>query len=70
MSLKYEDNLAGVPGMIGIGVAGVTAVYGFIRPVLYERNRRLTSITDRVDLAPVPGDRGVEALRLSYTLRF
>jgi hypothetical protein len=70
MSLKYEDALAGVPGMIGIGVAGVTAVYGFIRPVLYERNRRLTGIADRVDLAPVPGDRGVEALRLSYTLRF
>jgi hypothetical protein len=70
MSLKYEDTLAGVPGMIGIGVAGLTAVYGFIRPVLYERNRRLTGITDRVDLAPVPGDRGVEALRLSYTLRF
>jgi hypothetical protein len=70
MSLKYEDTLAGVPGMIGIGVAGLTAVYGFIRPVLYERNRRLTGIADRVDLAPAPGDRGGEALRLSYTLRF
>jgi hypothetical protein len=70
MSLKYTDDMAGIPGGIGIGVAGLTAVYGFIRPALYERNRRLTGITDRVDLAPVPGDRGVEALRLSYTLRF
>jgi hypothetical protein len=68
MSLKYDDALAGVPGMIGIGVAGLTAVYGFIRPALYERNRRLTGIADRVELAPVPGDG--EALRLSYTLRF
>jgi protoporphyrinogen oxidase len=56
--------------MIGIGVAGLTAVYGFIRPVLYERNRRLTGLADRVEIAPAPGDRGVEALRLSYTLRF
>jgi hypothetical protein len=70
MSLKYEDALASVPGMIGIGVAGLTAVYGFIRPVLYERNRRLTGLADRVNLAPAPGDRGGETLRLSYTLRF
>jgi hypothetical protein len=70
MSLKYTDDMAGIPGTIGIGVVSLTAVYGFIRPALYEQNRRLTGIADRVEIAPVPGDRGVEALRLSYTLRF
>jgi curli biogenesis system outer membrane secretion channel CsgG len=70
MSLKYEDNMAGIPGIAGIGVAGVTALYGFIRPMVYQRNRRLTGIADRIDLAFVPGERGGEAVRLSYTLRF
>jgi hypothetical protein len=70
LSLKYEDNLAGIPGAIGLGVAGVTALYGFIRPIVYQRNRRLAGIADGIDLALVPGERGGEAVRLSYTLRF
>jgi TolB-like protein len=70
ISLKYEDKLAGIPGTIGFGVAGVTALYGFIRPAIYQKNRGLAGIADGIDLAFVPGSRGEEALRLSYTLRF
>jgi hypothetical protein len=70
LSLKYEDTLAGIPGGVGIGVAGVTVLYGFIRPIVYQRNRRLAGIADRIDLAVVLGERGGEAVRLSYTLRF
>jgi hypothetical protein len=70
ISLKYEDELAGIPGAIGLGVAGVTALYGFIRPAVVQRNRGLAGIADGIGLALVSGNRGGEALRLSYTLRF
>jgi hypothetical protein len=70
ISLKYEDDLAGIPGAIGLGVAGVTALYGFIRPIVYQRNQQLAGIADRINLAIVPGERGGESVRLSYTLRF
>jgi hypothetical protein len=69
LSLEYEDKLAGIPGAVGLGVAGVTVLYGFIRPVIYQRNRRLAKIADW-DIAVVPGSRGREALRFSYTLKF
>jgi hypothetical protein len=70
LSLKYEDDLAGIPGAVGLGVAGVTALYGFIRPMLYNRSHTLAGIADGVNLAVMPGDRGGTAVRLSYTLRF
>jgi TolB-like protein len=70
LGLAYEDPLAGVPGAIGLGVAGVTAVYGFIRPFIYEKNRALINQADRISVLVIPGNRGTVALGLSYTLRF
>jgi TolB-like protein len=70
LSLDYEDKLAGIPGAVGLGVAGLTAVYGFIRPFVYQRNRGLTETADRINFALVPGERGGTVVRLSYTLKF
>jgi TolB-like protein len=70
LSLNYEDKLAGIPGAVGIGVAGVTAIYGFIRPILYQRNQRLAGIADRANIAFVPGNRDREAVQFSYILTF
>ncbi|MDR1025665.1 MAG: penicillin-binding protein activator LpoB [Treponema sp.] len=70
LSLEYEDDLAGIPGTVGIGVAGVTVLYGFIRPWVFQKNHQLAGIADRIHLAVVPGNRGEEAVQLSYTLRF
>jgi hypothetical protein len=70
LSLAYEDDLAGIPGVVGLGVAGATALFGFIRPMLYNRSRALAGIADGVNLAVVPGNQGKAAVRLSYTLRF
>jgi TolB-like protein len=70
LSLKYEDDLAGIPGAVGLGVAGVTALYGFIRPFIYQRNGSFAGIADRINIAVVPGNRSGEAVRLSYTVRF
>jgi TolB-like protein len=70
LSLSYEDPIAGIPGGIGLGVAGVTAVYGFIRPMLYNKNRALAEIADGINISVAPGIRGGEAVRLSYTVKF
>jgi hypothetical protein len=70
LSFEYNDDLAGIPGVVGLGVAGVTALYGFIRPMLYQRSRRLAGIVDGVNLALVRGNQDRGAVRLSYTLKF
>jgi TolB-like protein len=70
MGLEYEDALAGIPGVIGLGVAGATALYGFIRPFIYEKHRGLINQTDRISAFVVPGNGGTAALSLTYTLRF
>jgi TolB-like protein len=71
MSLVYEDEHAGIPGGIGIGIAGVAAIYGFIRPVVFNKNRALAELIDRIDVAVVPDDWGRgSAVRLSYTVTF
>jgi TolB-like protein len=70
LSLDYEDSMAGIPGVIGLGVAGLTALYGFIRPALYNRNSALAFIADGISITAVPGNRGREAVRLSYTVKF
>jgi TolB-like protein len=69
LTLKYDDDLAGIPGAVGIGVAGAAVLYGFIRPFVVNRNRALAAQVDRINFSFVPGTGGV-ATRLSYTLRF
>jgi TolB-like protein len=70
LSLEYEDDLAGIPGAVGLGVAGATALYGFIRPFIYEKHRALINQTDRISVFAAPGNSGTIALGLTYTLRF
>jgi TolB-like protein len=70
MTLEYEDALAGIPGAIGLGVAGATALYGFIRPFIYEKHRALVNQTDRIRVSVIPGNSGATALSLAYALQF
>jgi TolB-like protein len=70
MTLDYEDALAGIPGAIGLGVAGATALYGFIRPFIYEKHRALANQTDRIRVSIIPGNSGATALSLAYALQF
>jgi TolB-like protein len=70
LSLEYEDKLAGIPGAVGLGVGGLTALYGFIRPAVYNRSRRLAEIADGIRIAAVPESRGSGAVQLSYTVKF
>jgi TolB-like protein len=70
LSLTYEDDLAGIPGVIGIGVGGLTALYGFIRPALYNRHRTLAMILDNLHVSPVPTAWGRGGAQVSYSFTF
>jgi hypothetical protein len=70
LTLDYEDDLAGIPGTVGLGVAGFAVLYGFIRPALYQRSRTLAGIMDGINIAAVPGNYGGTAVRLSYTVKY
>jgi hypothetical protein len=70
LTLSYDDNLAGIPGAVGLGVAGFAVLYGFIRPAVYNKSHSLAEFMDGMRLAVVPAERGGAAVRLSYTLKF
>jgi hypothetical protein len=70
LTLIYEDPLAGIPGAVGLGVAASTAIFGFVRPLFFNRNRPEAIQAKRVNFSVVPGDRGAAGMRVSYTLQY
>ncbi|GHV69666.1 hypothetical protein AGMMS49928_12890 [Spirochaetia bacterium] len=70
LSLNYEDDLAGIPGAIGLGVAGLTALYGFIRPWIYQKNPSVAATADRIQIQVVSEKPGDRALYVSYTVSY
>jgi hypothetical protein len=66
MTLAYEDDLAGIPGTVGLGVAGFALLYGFIRPAVFNSSRALAEIADGINVSAAPEGR----VLLSYTLKF
>jgi TolB-like protein len=70
LTLTYEDDLAGIPGIVGIGVGGLTVLYGFIRPAVFNRSHALAAVTDNIRVAVVPGPENRGAVQLSYRLKF
>jgi hypothetical protein len=65
----------GVVGTIGLGVAGATAIFGFIRPYLFEKKlvkKNSTTIQplSGINVGIVPDRRGKPALTISYTHNF
>jgi TolB-like protein len=72
VGLTYDDPAAGIPGTIGLGLAGATAVYGFIRPFTYHRpSSDFAAALNGLNIAIIP-DRngGVKAMQVFYTLWF
>jgi uncharacterized repeat protein (TIGR02543 family) len=70
MTMDYDDDLAGIPGTVGLGVAGFAVVYGFIRPAVFANNRALAEIIDRIEIGVGPRPDGREAIRLTWTAKF
>jgi hypothetical protein len=62
--------LAGIPGPIGIGLAGATLVFGFVKPIIYSKNPKVASVMDRMNMISVSDERGGKAFRVRYTLSF
>jgi TolB-like protein len=72
-ALSRDDSMAGIPGGIGLGIIGITAVYGFIRPFIFNNNTSGNKITDmfkRVDIAVIPGNGGIKGVKVLYTYNF
>jgi hypothetical protein len=71
VGFDYEDDLAGIPAAIGLGVAGLTAVYGFARPFIYRKSAdSFARVLGGVHIGLVSGDTRIKAVRLSYTYSF
>jgi hypothetical protein len=72
--LDWDSPAVGVPATIGVVVAGMTLVYGFVRPFLYNRSPRAAAVLDNTRLNIVPAaDIFIErntGVQLSYTFRF
>jgi len=72
--LDWDNSMVGLPGTIGFGVAGLTLVYGFVRPFIYNRSPRLAAVMDntRPNVVQVPDiyGNGTYAFHLSYTKKF
>jgi hypothetical protein len=65
----------GIIGTVGLGVAGVTAILGFIRPYLYDnklvkKNSAAIQLMNGINAGIIPGRQGNPALILSYTRSF
>jgi hypothetical protein len=65
----------GIVGTIGLGVAGVTAILGFIRPYLFDnklvkKNSAAIQPLSGINAGIVPDRLGKPALMLSYTHSF
>jgi TolB-like protein len=71
-----ESPAAGLPATIGVAAAGLTIVYGFARPFIYNRNPQAVAFLDNMHVDVVPasgtgyGGKNGPAIRLSYILQF
>ena len=45
-ALDWDSPAVGVPATIGVTVAGLTLVYGFARPFIYNRSPRMAAVMD------------------------
>ncbi|MDR1247703.1 MAG: hypothetical protein LBK63_00205 [Treponema sp.] len=70
LALKYDDELAGIPGAIGLGVAGVTVLWGFIAPQIYHRSPKTAAVLERLSVAILPGETGRPGALISYSWKF
>jgi TolB-like protein len=63
------DDFAGIPGAVGFSIAGLTALYGFIRLFIYQKPKN-DPVLSKIDLLLAPGSAGLKAAGISYTYRF
>jgi TolB-like protein len=74
-ALDWDSPAVNIPGTIGLGVAGLSLVYGFARPFIYNRSPQLAAIMDntQVKIVQIPGNHdGLNpmAFQISYSIKF
>jgi hypothetical protein len=70
LALTYDDELAGIPGAIGLGVAGVTVVFGILKPWFYHRSPKAAAVLERLSFTVLPGETGTARALISYSWKF
>ena len=74
-ALDWDNPAVGVPATIGFTVAGLTVVYGFVRPFIYNRSRYIAAVVDNIQpkivLVADPNTGGGNfGFQLSYSIKF
>jgi TolB-like protein len=73
-ALDWDSPMVGVPITAGVSLAGLTLVYGFVRPFIYNRSPQTAYILDNTQsgMVTVPDRFGNDALalRLTYSIKF
>jgi len=73
-ALDWDSPMVGVPITAGVGIAGITLVYGFVRPFIYNHSSQMAHILDNTQSKIVmTSDRlGNDsfAFKLSYSIKF
>jgi len=71
LALDWDSPLVGVPATAGVAVAGLTLVYGFVRPFIYNRSLRAVAVIDNTQFSIVQAsDTGEFDYRITYTFTF
>jgi hypothetical protein len=79
-ALNWDSPAAGVPATIGVSVAGLTLVYGFARPFIFNRSPQIAAVMDNTQLRIIRvshgngtsdfyGNRNI-GFQVSYTVTF
>jgi len=73
-ALDWDNPAVGVPITAGVTIAGLTLVYGFVRPFIYNHSPQTTYILDNTqsEIVMTQDRSGSNALafRLSYSIKF
>ena len=72
--LDWDNPAVGVPATIGVTVAGLTIVYGFARPFIYNRSPQIATILDntkqKIIYTSDPYGNNNVGFQISYTIKF
>ena len=68
-ALDWDSPAVGVPATIGITIAGITLVYGFARPFIYNITPRLVSVLDNTQFGIVRTSDN-NTFQMTYKLKF
>jgi hypothetical protein len=74
LALDWDSPIVGIPATAGVAVAGLTFVYGFARPFIYNRSPRIATVMDNaktnvIMTSDVYGNRNV-GFQISYSIKF